>query len=365
MVSSATHHLTARKAHLLWAVGIGIALGGGCSRDPAADHRGSADPSKAGSVVRPDMQKDGQGRVVSATFEKHADVAGAAADLKKYPLLNEIVFIECGRISGDQIAPLADLQGLKRMEFVRCALTDEAAFELAKLGTLEELAFGSTRLSDAQLRTIGTSPTVTHLVLKGTSFQYQPLGKLTRLKEFSLFRQTVDFSRLKGLNRLVQLRALRLPETRITDRDLAILPPLPQLRELECLSDKITDAGAAHLKKLPQLRRLSLLNSNVTDDGLAVLQELPKLEVLNLEGCDDVTDEGVPHLLKCPSLRRLLLLDSGITGDGVRQLKDVPTLHSISIGENQITEEQAVAAMNARPKFRVVRLRQPPVAGGT
>jgi Leucine-rich repeat (LRR) protein len=342
-----------------------MAFGPGCSQKPPAASRGPATAETSNPGTLPHLHKDDRERVVSATFEMHANVAGAATELRKHPALSELVFIESGRIDAAQVAPLAKLSGLQRIDFIRCSLTDEAVGELAKIKTLAHLTFGSTQLSETQIGILGTSRSLTRLVLKGTSFRYQSLAGFVRLKDVSLFLHDLKPSRIAGLDKMRQLQSLRLPETRITDDDLAALPSLPQLQELECLADRISDAGVLHFQKFPDLRRLSLVNSDVTDSGLAVLEQLPKLEVLNLEGCDDVTDDAVPYLLKSRRLTRLLLLDSGITGEGVPLLKDLPALHAISIGKNQITEEQAAAAMKARPRCRVIRLRQPPVAGGT
>jgi hypothetical protein len=63
----------------------------------------------------------------------------------------------------------------------------------------------------------------------------------------------------------------------IRDDDLAQLQRLTNLRVLRLRATLITDKGLKHLKGLSKLRDLSLMSTKVTDAGLEQLKAFPDL----------------------------------------------------------------------------------------
>ena len=78
-------------------------------------------------------------------------------------------------------------------------------------------------------------------------------------------------------------------------------PTLAELRlQLEALdlgNTRITDAGLAHLKGMKKLQRLALVGTGITDAGLANLNGLEELATLELAGTQ-VKGPGVEDLKK-------------------------------------------------------------------
>ena len=109
--------------------------------------------------------------------------------------------------------------------------------------------------------------------------------------------------KLMGGDWSVDVGAVYLTGTPVTDAGLEHLRGLTQLRFLSLDSTPVTDAGLEHLRGLTQLQGLYLSSTRVTDAGLAHLRGLTQLEVLYLISTR-VTDAGVNELKKAlPKVR--------------------------------------------------------------
>lgn len=95
----------------------------------------------------------------------------------------------------------------------------------------------------------------------------------------------------------LNIYALDLGRTRVTDDDLAKLAPMRNLSRLLLNRTQISDAGLARLKANPALEHLNLYSTQVTDAGLEHLAEMPALRKVYLWQTK-VTPEGVKRLQK-------------------------------------------------------------------
>ena len=118
----------------------------------------------------------------------------------------------------------------------------------------------------------------------------------------------------------MQVNAVGLDNTGITDAGLVHLQGLKQLQSLGLDNTKVTDAGLMHLQGLSQLQTLSLVNTEVTDAGLVHLQGLSKLQWLWLYDTQ-VTDAGLVHLQELNDLYYLGLSGTRVTDQGVKKLQ--------------------------------------------
>ncbi|MEK6235002.1 MAG: hypothetical protein N2C14_09835 [Planctomycetales bacterium] len=97
------------------------------------------------------------------------------------------------------------------------------------------------------------------------------------------------------LNWFVNVEAVYLSDTQVTDADLAPLRRLTQLEWLVLSRTQIGDEGLVHIQGLTRLRVLWLDGTQVTDAGLVHLHGLTRLRELHLEGTQ-VTDAGADAL---------------------------------------------------------------------
>jgi hypothetical protein len=133
------------------------------------------------------------------------------------------------------------------------------------------------------------------------------------------------------------LEQLTLPDGQ-TDVSIELLSRFSgTLTSLEMSSSSVTDAGVAHIAKLVQLRRLSMPNSKVTDGSLALLcTSLPHLQTLNMSGTA-VTDAGLQTLVDSApeGLLNVSLIGASVTEAAAhRAAESRPSMH-VSIGHRQ------------------------------
>jgi hypothetical protein len=115
-----------------------------------------------------------------------------------------------------------------------------------------------------------------------------------------------DDSLMTRVGRLGDLEVLNLSESKdVTDMGLAQLERLTQLRALDLSNSRVRDAGLAHLKRFTNLRYLYLDDTKVTDAGLPHLRVLCNLKVMSLNGTM-VSMAGVREFEKAmPNVRML------------------------------------------------------------
>lgn len=80
----------------------------------------------------------------------------------------------------------------------------------------------------------------------------------------------------------LNIQALNLAGTDVTDAGVATIAQMPNLQRLRLERTKVTDAGMAHIGALEQLTYLNLYGTEISDAGLKPLQSLPALEQVYL-----------------------------------------------------------------------------------
>ncbi|MEO1996324.1 MAG: hypothetical protein ABGZ17_13730, partial [Planctomycetaceae bacterium] len=172
-------------------------------------------------------------------------------------------------------------------------------------------------------------------------------------------------AKFSTIGELSALQTLLLPDSQLTDADMAALPELPELRRLDFdYCKKLTDAGVTHLKKLPKLESLVLAGSQVTDTGLETLVFLTSLKSLDLNGCRKLTDNAVAQLHLCAALAELVILDTDISGAAFVQLAKIKTLSKVIVESKQVSERQVGEFLKTLPECEVIRFKPPPAPGG-
>ena len=122
------------------------------------------------------------------------------------------------------------------------------------------------------------------------------LKKLDRSSKgrFSLTGKMVNDDVLEHLQN-VQIAALRLDDSHITDAGLCHLQNTTKISHLSLKGTQITDIGMTYIGSLMRLVTLDIRNTRITDVGLGKLMNIPSLESLLLDGTD-VTSQAVAAL---------------------------------------------------------------------
>jgi internalin A len=136
--------------------------------------------------------------------------------------------------------------------------TDVIVQQIAKLGRVEWLAIGSSKITDAGLRHLEKMTSLTRLGLDKSRVSDAGLASLqglTRLEALDLAYTGIGDAGLAHLNGLTNLISLRLDETRITDEGLRSLRSLTNLAYLDLTDTAISDSAVQELQKaLPALK---------------------------------------------------------------------------------------------------------------
>ena len=155
--------------------------------------------------------------------------------------------------------------------------------------TLQDLAQGLDRLSQAKKRQLAPLPFVIEASLRGSP--------LLRAESFS-HESEIDAAAVEKLCRVAgqHLSHLNLGRT------------------------AISNAALTPIARLPRLVHLDLHGTQVDSAGIRPLTKAPKLQVLNLSGTQ-VGDSAARDLARCTHLRRLYLWNSKISEAALAQLR--------------------------------------------
>lgn len=192
-------------------------------------------------------------------------------------------------------------------------LTDGMVAELAKTRTLTELSLVTEgAILDRWVKEVSQMKGLTSLALRGSRLNDFSLDHLVpmadRLTGLAIDAPVGDPA-LKHVGSLTRLERLTLAGTRITDAGFELLGKLTRLKDFSVRSyliaspSRVTGAGAKYLAA-PDLTILTLQNG-LTDNGLrAVIAACPKLTKLYAPG-SSLTPDGAPALAGLKNLETL------------------------------------------------------------
>jgi hypothetical protein len=181
------------------------------------------------------------------------------------------------------------------------------------------------------------------------------LERLPELKALDLVNSRVNDEALAAISRLKHLEVLRIRISAVTAKGLAHLEKMTGLRELDLgVCPGLTDESARHLAALTKLRVLSLPNNaGISDAALATVGKLTALERLDLESCGKVGDEGVKALAGLKSLKVLKLSYTRVGDEGLAALAGLP-LEELSLNLTKATG----ANLGKFPKLKQLWMRE-------
>lgn len=148
--------------------------------------------------------------------------------------------------------------------------------------TISRISFqGNRRVTNSDLAPIAELTSVFRVDLDGTAIDdIASLKHLEKMTFLDLEGTAIDSSDLIHLKGLKSLKTLVLSGTGIADDGLDIVSGMVKLTELRLNGTRVSDGCLVHFEALANLRELHLQDTQVTDGGVARLQErLPTCEI--------------------------------------------------------------------------------------
>jgi Leucine-rich repeat (LRR) protein len=269
------------------------------------------------------------------------------------------------------VTGLAGRTGLRGLWLPHAAVTDDEMAIIGEFTDLEFLQLDGSNVTDRGFARVANLKKLTILDMPGVRItDLAPVADLVQLDLLVLASGRTASARsvpgpggpssLGPLRRLTKITQLILGDTRVEDRDLAVVAGLPKLDNLQMGAMGITEAGLARLAESrsltcltlddtsiadlrplsPRLHAISTLrleNSYLTDAGVEPLQKGSRLIDLDIAG-SRITDAGLDHLASLTSLWRLRLDRTAITDAGLARLKSLKSLKILSLTETELTD---------------------------
>ena len=269
------------------------------------------------------------------------------------------------------VAGLTGKTRLRRLWLPEAAVTDDEMAIIGGFADLEVLQLDGRNVTDRGFAHVANLKELSLLDMPGVRItDLAPVADLVQLDLLVLGPNRAAPARsapgpggpssLGPLRRLTKVTQLILGDTRIEDRDLAVVAGLPKLNNFRIGSRGITEAGLAPLAesksliflsltdtsiaglrpfspRLPAILGLAMENSHLTDDGIEPLSRGIRLTELTIAG-SRMTDAGLDHLASLTSLERLRLDRSAITDAGLARLKSLKSLEILSLTETELTD---------------------------
>ena len=196
------------------------------------------------------------------------DTRGNLRLLQQYPRLKWLHMIPGSVNDMKELAPLAELRHLTRLELTGDYFDDDALPYVARLVHLEELNLRNALISDAGLR------------------QLVPLQSLRVLRvgwrDVDSYIPEITDAGMKSIAELSSLEELDISCCHVSDQGVKLLRRLPRLRTLDLTLTPITDATLEEVKRFPRLEQLDLTETNLTPARVSEFQKsCPRIKIVS------------------------------------------------------------------------------------
>jgi hypothetical protein len=279
------------------------------------------------------MREDEDGPVVGLAFRKGQLSAATVNQVRHFPRLREVSFVETNLNDAD-IDALKDLEHLRIVMFYRSSrLGDSAVGLLRKCRRIVNLNLAGTSITDEALTMIGEMTSLESLTLADTGVTNEGLKQLTGLRRLfwlDLSRTKVTDSGMREVGKLRTLTSLWLANTSVGDDGLKHLADL-KLHNILLTGTRVTDAGMPYVANWTDQTDVNVSGTGVTNEGIRTLVSLPKIERLAVMNTS-VDDRCVPYLKSCRSLRFLQLQGTEVSEAAAEELKEALGTQKVYVG---------------------------------
>jgi Leucine-rich repeat (LRR) protein len=270
-----------------------------------------------------------------------------ASELPQGRFIITTMMVNCDKVPGKDLSPLASAQDVGRLFLENSLLADKTSPDLTPLRQMPKLRTLTARDLDAAA--VGTVASLEDLdTLYTKNLPEGSLEKIAKLKQLVEFESNsihgpgiASFKSCKQLRKILNagnpdvsdddIRALAaaLPDletlriggtTALTNACIPSLLMLKSLKYLELHSNELDDSLIESLAKLPRLDTLNLNSTKIVGSNFEVLRKFDTLRELYLDGCS-VTDEALDVLVQIKGLTKLQLRRTKVTDAGIAKFK--------------------------------------------
>ncbi|MCA9031664.1 MAG: leucine-rich repeat domain-containing protein, partial [Planctomycetaceae bacterium] len=268
----------------------------------------------------------------------------------------ELLSLSGTQLDSDAIVGiLGQLRELRILNLGRLKVSLPVCEALAKLPRLTTL-YTAHVLSDAELNVLLNSSSLSTLEIHDSSLFDGHLQILIETKKLHLLPIAAarDGTRPATDD---QISALHLSFRDLSRETLSMISSLKNLTELDLSFSSIDDDGAKVLLQALDLRSLDISRTALSDRTMAMLSRMDSLEILDVVGCS-VTNEGLNQIANIPNLRTLKLGSSSgkVNAEGIRSLEQCRNLTELSITNELLIDDEAIAVCGKIPKLRSLDL---------
>jgi internalin A len=279
----------------------------------------------------------------------------------------EEIFTRDNSVSWDDLAPLVECSGLRRLALPRVKLGDAGARAIAEnLTNLQSLHLGDNNVGEAGARAIAESLTNLHMLELlfnnvGDAGARSIAGNLTKLHTLNLGLNNVGEAGARSIaENLINLQTLNLCYNNVGEAGVrAIAESLTKLHTLDLRENNIGEGGARDIaEKLTNLQSLDLGNNNVRDAGAkAIAESLTKLHTLDLRE-NNIGDTGARAIAESlTKLQRLTLSANNIGEIGARAIaENLTNLQLLFLSYNRLTDDAVRRLAEGLPLLHTIDL---------
>ncbi len=149
-----------------------------------------------------------------------------------------------------------------------------------------------------------------------TQNAFQSIDKLTNLRQLRLNATHVGDDACTRIAQVPSLEVLTLVDTAVSDVGVAALSGLQNLKVLHLTRCKLSENGYAAIGKFPALQEINIDQTNLDNRMLDLVCNAKTLVSLELSK-DHIDDYGLAALGKLSSLEHLTLAETAVTGAGL------------------------------------------------
>lgn len=270
--------------------------------------------------------------------------------------LHAINLSYCLALSSDGLCSLAELTGLKELDFTGTKLTDDALRVLCQSLDLEELLLYDCQITNLALPHLANQQSLRCLKLDGCVelTDLQPLAQLKALRKLGLSDCFgLSDQRIEPLSKLVDLEELDLENSNVSEAAFTTVRALVSLKVLSV--GPISDVGLQAIGPLTSLQQLNL-GYAVSDRGMQALARLTGLQTVDLSQGQKVTDEGLRALDSLTSLHTVNLSGLPITNASLKTLAKIVSLTSVDLSQCKHITAVGVRTMETLVKMQTLNL---------
>jgi serine/threonine protein kinase len=175
------------------------------------------------------------------------------------------------------------------------------------------------------------------------------IGRLTSLTNLVIDQSRVTDHCIDDINKLTDLKGLRIGQTQLHGSKVANLEILPKLHEFAATGIHDIDAALKKLAKSPNITYLKLDDCQLTNSDMQVIGTMPNLEDLIISDNTELTDDCLRSISRLKKLKHLEIDDTSISPACIVTLTKLTLLRKLTVNGNKWNTEERTKLKQALP----------------